>query len=688
MSSKVQEHHRVRPAYIYVRQSTLGQVRHHQESTDRQYALKAKAEQMQWAPATIQILDRDLGQSGQQSSNREDFKRLVTDVSMGRVGAVFALEASRLARSDLDWHRLIEICAISNTLVIDEDGCYDPADFNDALLLGLKATIAKAELHFIRARLQGGKLNKAQRGELRFPLAVGLRYDNTGQTVLDPDQEVQGAVRLVFRLFRETGSAYGVVQHFSQNGLRFPKRAYGGAWDGKLIWGRLSHGRVIGLLKNPSYAGVYSFGRYRSCKQIGPDGEVRSSIQRTPMDSWQVTLHDHHPGYITWEEFERNQQSLARNRTNGEETLLSGPAREGLALLQGLLLCAKCGARISVRYQGNGGIYPTYDCNRRRREGLSSTSCLNVRCDLLDTAVSNRVLEMLKPAQLELAVEAMRQLQQRDEAVSRQWQMRIERAAYEAQLAERRYEEVDPSNRLVASTLESRWNDALLKLSEVKAQCEEQQKKEGLTVTAEQRTKVMALARDFPRLWNAPSTKAKDKKRILRLLIKDITVERLAEKRLVVLHLRWQGGACEDIEVRPPPKAADQVRYPDELVQHVRELARELTDEQIAEALNREGRKPTKSKTFNVSIINWIRYKHRIPAPQLKRPEELTVQELARQFGVSAHVVYYWLERGIIEARRLNRGAPYWITLDATKKNELRTWVRNSTKLNTQRRKS
>jgi hypothetical protein len=486
---------------------------------------------------------------------------------------------------------------------------------------------------------------------------------------------------LAFRVFRETGSAYGVVQHFAQNGLRFPKRAYGGAWDGRLIWGRLSHGRVLGLLKNPSYAGVYSFGRYRSRKQLGLDGEVRSSVERTPMDSWQVKLHDHHPGYISWEEFENNQQLLARNRTNGEDTLLSGPAREGLALLQGLLLCAKCGGRISVRYQGNGGIYPTYDCNRRRREGLASSSCLNVRCDLLDSAISSRVLETLKPAQLEIAAEAMRQLQQRDETVSRQWQMRIERAEYEAQLAERRYEEVDPSNRLVASTLESRWNDTLVKLNEVKAQYEEQQQKEGLTVTAEQRAKVMALARDFPRLWNASSTKAKDKKRMLRLLIKDITVERLAAQRLVVLHLRWQGGACEDVEVRLPPKAADQVRYPDELVGRVRELARELTDEQIAIALNQEGRKPAKGKTFNVSIISWIRYKHRIPAPRLKRPEELTVKEVANQFRVSTHVVYYWLERGIIEARRLNHGAPYWITLGAEKKNELYAWVRNSTKL-------
>jgi DNA invertase Pin-like site-specific DNA recombinase len=688
MMSKVQEHHLARPAYIYVRQSTPGQILHHQESTARQYALRDKAEQMQWGAATIQILDQDLGQSGQHTTGREDFRRLVSDVSMGRVGAIFALEASRLARSDLDWHRLIEICSITNTLVVDEDGCYDPGDFNDALLLGLKATIAKAELHFIRARLQGGKLNKAKRGELRFPLPVGFCYDEAGQIVLDPDQQVQGAVRLVFHLFHELGSAYGVVQHFAQKQLQFPKRAYGGAWNGKLIWGRLGHGRVISLLKNPSYTGMYSFGRFRSCKQISADGEIHNKVERAPMDSWQVKLQDHHPGYITWEQFERNQKLLSKNRTNGEETLLSGPAREGLALLQGLLLCAQCGRRVSVRYQGNGGIYPTYDCNRLRREGLSSKSCLNVRCDLLDVPVCRRVLELLKPAQLQIATEAMRQLEHREAAVNRQWQMRIERATYEAELAERRYEEVDPSNRLVASTLEKRWNDALVKVNELKAEHTGLLKKEALSITAEQREKVMRLAADFPRLWNAPTTKAKDKKRMLRLLIKDITVERIGEQRLVILHVRWQGGACEDIRVNLPPKAADVVRYPGETVERVRELARDHSDDQLAKVLNQEGRRPTKGDTFTVAIVRWIRYKHRIAAPVLKRAEEHTVKELAQRLNVSTHVVYYWLERGVIEGRRLNGGAPYWITLSPKKECELRARVRDSTKLQKRRKRA
>src|SRR5229473_2957759 len=272
MNPKITEQHLSRPAYIYVRQSTNAQVLHHQESTERQYALRTMALELGWNESAIRTLDRDLGMTGTEMTRREDFKTLVADVSMGQVGAVFALEVSRLARSNLDWHRLLELCALTSTLVIDEDGCYDPSDFNDGLLLGLKGAMAQAELHFLHARLQGGKLNKAKKGELRFPLPVGYCYDGEDRIVPDPDDEVRGAVQLVFRLFRETGSAYAVVKRFAEDGLRFPKRAYGGAWAGKLIWGRLSHGRVLGLIRNPSYAGTYVFGRFQYCKRITSQG--------------------------------------------------------------------------------------------------------------------------------------------------------------------------------------------------------------------------------------------------------------------------------------------------------------------------------------------------------------------------------------------------------------------------------
>src|SRR5215471_6954854 len=425
MNSKIAEHHRSKPAYIYLRQSTPGQVRHHQESTERQYALREMALALGWSESLIRTLDRDLGKTGTQMTEREDFKTLVADVSMGQVGAVFALEVSRLARSNLDWHRLLELCALTTTLVIDEDGCYDPADFNDGLLLGLKGTMAQAELHFLHARLQGGKLNKAKKGELRFPLPVGFCYDDENRIILDPDEEVRGAVGLVFRLFRETGTAFAVMQRFAQGALRFPKRSYGGAWDGKIIWGRLTHSRVLGMLKNPSYAGMYVFGRYQYRRQISPEGVVHKRTHAVDMTDWRVRLKEHHEGYITLEEFLKNQERLEKNRTNGEEMVLSGPAREGLALLQGLLVCGNCGRALTVRYLGNGGIYPNYLCNWLRREGLATKDCMSFRCDLLDAAIAQEVLQTLQPAELELALAALRELESRDQTILRQWQMRL-----------------------------------------------------------------------------------------------------------------------------------------------------------------------------------------------------------------------------------------------------------------------
>jgi len=681
MNTKITQSHQSKPAYIYVRQSTLAQVRHNQESTERQYALQDKALALGWPQRSIRVLDRDLGMSGAQIAGREDFKTLVADVSMSQVGAVFALEVSRLARSNLDWHRLLELCALTHTLVIDADGCYDPGDFNDGLLLGLKGTMAQAELHFLRGRLLGGKLNKAQKGELRFPLPVGFCYDDQGRTVVDPDAEVRGAVQLVFRLFQETGSAYAVVQRFAQDGLRFPKRAYGGAWAGKLIWGRLSHGRVLTLIRNPSYAGTYVFGRYQYAKSITPEGEVRKNMRAVPMPDWRVHLPEHHEGYITVEEFDQNRQRLAHNRTNGEGTVLSGPAREGLALLQGLLLCGTCGRSLTMRYQGNGGIYPIYECNWRRREGLATKNCLDVRTDLLDDAICDEVFKALKPAELELALAALNELEQRDQAIMRQWQMRIERAEYECALAERRYEEVDPSNRLVAASLERRWNEALLQLDAVKADAATFQKQKARVVTPEQKTKILALARDLPRVWRAATTQAKDRKRMLRLLIRDITVEKFADVRQVVLHVRWQGGACSDTTVALPRRIADRLRYPTQIVDRVRELSRQLSDPQIAEAMNQQGLHSSRGLPFTLAMIKWIRYRYAIPSVCLKRPEELTVRQLADRLAVSIHFVHYWIKHGVIEARQLDGRGPFWITITDQQEHELHDRVRKSAHL-------
>jgi len=681
MNSKITEQHLSRPAYIYVRQSTNAQVRHHQESTERQYALRAMALELGWREAAIRTLDRDLGMTGTEMTRREDFKTLVADVSMGQVGAVLALEVSRLARSNLDWHRLLELCALTATLVIDEDGCYDPSDFNDGLLLGLKGTMAQAELHFLHARLQGGKLNKAKKGELRFPLPVGYYYDEQGRIVPDADAEVRGAVEMLFRLFRETGSAYAVVHRFSEKGLRFPKRAYGGAWDGKIIWGRLSHRRVLGVLKNPSYAGIYVFGRYQYRREISAGGEVRKRVQVVAMPDWRVSLQAHHEGYITVEEFMKNQERLQKNRTNGEKTILSGPAREGLALLQGLLLCGHCGHALTVRYRGNGGVRPTYQCDLLRREGLATKSCLVFRSDMLDGVIAEEMLKALQPAELELALAALHELESRDQSILRQWQMRLERAEYEAALAERRYQEVDPANRLVAASLERRWNDALVHLEDLKKEAAEFQRQEAHVATPEQKAKVMALARDLPRLWHAPTTQSKDRKRMLRLLIKDITVEKPAHQKQLLVHIRWQGGACSDVSVQLPPNIADRVRYRPAVVDQVRKLAGHLLDNEIADQLNREGQASAKGLPYTSKIIQWIRCRYRIPPAELKRPEELTVRQVAERFGTSDQVVYYWIDHGVIRSRRIHSGMPHWITLSDQDEQRLREWVRNSRRI-------
>lgn len=474
-----------------------------------------------------------------------------------------------------------------------------------------------------------------------------------------------------------------MVHRFRDLGLRFPKRAYGGVWNGRLIWGRLSHSRVLEILKNPAYAGVYVFGRRQTQRRVSADGTIKTSVREMPPASWRVTLLDHHDGYISWDGYRHNQELLAKNRTNGEAMMLSGPSREGAALLQGLLLCGSCGRKLTVRYQGRGGWSPTYECNRLRREGLATRNCMSLRCEEPDAAIATEALRMLEPAQLELAVAAIKHLEARDASVSQQWQRRLERADYEAQLAERSYLEVDPSNRLVAATLEKRWEEVLQRQNEMKASYEAFLSREARVATAEQKAKVLALAQDFPRLWHAPSTKAKDKKRMLRLLIEDITVEKERGSKQAVLHVRWQGGAGSDVTITLPANIADRLRYPTTTVERVRALAETLPDDRIAATLNDEGIRSAKGKVFTASMIGWVRYRYRIPTPILKRPEELTVTEMMKRFGVNRTVVYYWIDRSVVTARRLHQGRPYWIAMTADKKRELENWVRQSSRIHT-----
>ena len=676
---KIQDHHTGRIAYVYLRQSSMGQVRFNQESTRRQYALKDKAEKLGWAPTAIKMLDGDLGISGSQSSNREDFKTLVAEVSLGKVGAVFALEASRLSRSCTDWHRLLELCALTEALIIDEDGCYNPSDFNDQLLLGIKGTMSQAELHFIRARLLGGKINKAKRGELCITLPVGYCYNDDKITVFDADEQVRQTIELLFRVFRETGSAYAVTQYFGRNKIQFPKRAYGGVWKGKLVWGNVTHSRVVSVLKNPSYAGSYVYGRYRYRTKLTEDGALNKSTVRLPIDKWHTVIHDHHEAYVSWNEYLENQNILASNQTSHEGTILSSSAREGCALLQGLLICSRCGHRLSIRYQMHGKLCPIYECSWKKNGGEASTSCCFVHGENLDLAVSKRILEVISYKQIDIALKSYEELENRCTSLNNQWAMKIDRAEYESQLAQRRYEEVDPSNRLVASTLEKRWNDTLLNLNNLRIQHTEYCQQSLNDLTKLEKSKILALAGDLPTLWASPTTKMKDRKRIIRLLIKDITVEKLTSQNKALLHILWQGGATEDLEVALPKKSSEKWRHPEELVHKVRELAITLTDEQIVEKLNQSGLKTNKGSPFTMHSISWIRFKHKIPSPRLQKSNELSVNQVAEKFNVSHYVVRYWIERNIVSARHI--GTRLWICMDSDKEQELHRLTASSTKI-------
>jgi hypothetical protein len=540
----------------------------------------------------------------------------------------------------------------------------------------MKGTFAQAELHIIRARLHGGKLNKAAKGELRFPLPVGFVFEDD-KIVLDPDVEVQGAVRTVFDLFTREGTAFSVVRGFNELGLQFPRRAYGGAWDGKLLWGRLTHSRVLGILANPSYAGMYVFGRYQSAKEVGPSGDIRTRLRLMPQDAWRVVIPDHHEGYITADQFVANRARLTANRTNAEG--LASPVREGLCLLQGLLLCGACGHRITVRYTGNGGIYPVYQCGWRRREALSC-ACLSVAAAPLDETITARLVSAVTPVTIELALAALTNLEQRDREIGTQWRMRIERARYEAELAERRYETVDPANRLIAATLETRWNDAMQRLHDLEAELAAFERKAMRAVTAEQKRQILQLAKDFPRLWAAATTTPRDRKRILRLLVRDITVVKGPEPKIIRLHIRWQGGQTETLQLNLPRNRADVVRYPEAFVQHVRELALHHHDDEIVALLREEGHRSSTGKPLTGGTIKWLRYKHHIPAPRPSKGS-FNVRQVQERYGVSLYVVHYWIERGVVSAAHHKPNAPYVIAIDDELDQRLRTWVANSAHL-------
>ena len=656
---KITATHLKRNAYLYVRQSTMRQVVENTESTQRQYALRQRAIALGWRQDQIIVIDSDLGQSGASAVDREGFQKLVGETGMGRAGIVLGLEVSRLARNSADWHRLLEICALTDTLILDEDGIYDPAHFNDRLLLGLKGTMSEAELHVLRARLRGGLLSKARRGELRCRLPIGLLYDAAGHVMLDPDKQVQETVRLLFETFARTGSLNATVKSFRQQHLLFPTRVAAGAHKGELVWTPLSLGRACTALHNPWYAGAYAFGRSRFRTQT--DGRQRH--ERLPREQWHVLIRDAHPAYISWQEYERNEQQLQHSaRTLGFERN-AGPAREGSALLQGKAVCGLCGSRMNVHYNvRKDGMIPNYVCVGRGRL-FGDPLCQSILGTGIDAAVGQLLVDTVTPMALELALSVQHEITSRLEEADRLRYRQVERAQYEADAARQRYMHVDSANRLVADALEADWNLKLRALADAQQDYQQRRAADRLVVDEQERQRILALATDFPAVWRDPNTPHRERKRMLALLIEDVT---LVKQREITVAVRFRGGVTT-IRTLPRPLTPQQLRATHEDVrQHIESLLNEYTDAQVARILNERGMRTGAGDAFGTESIKWVRYSAKIKSLKERLLEAgwLTVEQVSAKLGLGRTSIGKLRLQGKLQARICNDHGQwlYWLS--------------------------
>lgn len=646
---KIKSQHLRRNAYLYVRQSTLRQVMENTESTERQYALRQRAIQLGWTQEQIVVIDNDLGQSAASASDRLGFQKLVAEVGMARAGIVMGLEVSRLARNSADWHRLLEMCALTDTLILDEDGLYDPAHFNDRLLLGLKGTMSEAELHVLKARLQGGIVNKARRGELLGALPVGFLYGPDGRVKLDPDRQVQESLRVFFETFQRTGSAIATVKAFREQGLLFPHRVHGGPSKGDVVWSPLLHSRALWLLHNPRYAGSFFYGRTR--QRHDPHGSIR--FQKLPREEWTVFLPEAHVGYISMEQFEENQRRLLENaQVCGAERKRS-PPREGPALLQGIVLCGRCGNRMGVRYhQIRERLVPDYVC---QRDGIERAEpiCQNVPGAGLEVAVGELLIETVTPLTLEVALSVEEELKRRRNEVEGLRQKHIERLRYEADLARRRYMQVDPDNRLVADELEGEWNHKLRAHKEALEALEEERRDRIQALSQEQRTQILALAKDFPSLWNDPRTPSRERKRMVRLLVEDVT---LIKDNGITAHVRFKGGTTHTVALPPPPPIGQLRKNPAHLVAEVDRLLEDYTHAQIAAILTHKGMRTVDGEPLNRLNIRHIQEAYGLLPrfDRLRNRGMVTMSELAEQLDVARDTVKNWNQAGFLRSHLYN----------------------------------
>jgi len=667
-TEKITTAHLDRSGLVYIRQSSLAQVRNNTESTARQYALVDEAVRLGWPRSKVEVIDADLGLSGRCADGREGFKDLVSRVCLGEVGAIFGLEVSRLARSSADLSRLLELARLTDTLVVDADGIYDLANFNDRLLLGLKGTMSEAELHFLTGRMNGAKLAAAGRGELRFPLPVGLVYDDEGKTIIDPDAEVQAAVADVFSAFCSAGSAYGVVAAFK--GRRFPLRAYGGTWAGQLRFGRLTHARVLGILSNPAYAGAYVYGRYHSTRTVSPEGKISTKVVELPREEWPIVIFDHHSGYIGWDDYLANAARLAANTTHAG----ARPPREGAALCQGIITCGSCGRPMSTRYHANG--HPAYECSASRADQMATPTCRSIAASSVDEAVADALLVALNADEVALALAAADEVANRRASRSRAGELAVERARYEAERAERAFLACEPENRLVARNLEARWEGRLADLAEAeKALAAEM----AVTPALPGRAELEALTGDVAALWHAPTTSARDRKRLLRTLIADVTLLPEPDLAKARIGIAWHTGATDEVVIARRMRVTEYRRTDQAAIELARFHA-QRSNRELAEQLNAAGYTTGAGRAFDVDAVANLRHYHQIPPANLLREGEVTASELARRLGVGHGAVIHWIKRGWLAARRgLNN--QWCIPLDAEVEKACRERVASSVHL-------
>jgi DNA invertase Pin-like site-specific DNA recombinase/predicted DNA-binding transcriptional regulator AlpA len=664
--SKIKTSHLQRAAYVYIRQSTPGQVEHNRESTARQYALADRACQLGWSKQQVVVVDEDLGLSGSGTDKRSGFARLSSEVALAHVGIVLGLEVSRLARNNADWYRLLELCGVTDTLIGDNDGVYHPALFNDRLLLGLKGTMSEAELHIIRARLDGGIRNKAARGELRRGLPVGFVWgEQAGEVLFHPDEAVTGAIRTVFERFAEFGSARRVWLWFRSEGLSFPLQTTPAGMPGPIHWVTPTYHALHQILTNPVYAGAYTYGKTRCERYVDEQRIVRKRIRHLPMDQWSVLIRDHHPGFIDWTIFEANQARLASN-TRPQPHQAGGAVREGSALLQGLVSCGHCGRRLHVHYRGRNSA-PGYHCAGKDLVNGRGVYCLNVGGTAIEQAVADAFLQVITPAAIEAMRLSVEQLQANHDAALSQWRLEVERARYEAERAERRYRAVEPENRLVARGLETEWENRLRDLAAAESELRRREQQRPTAISSEQLQAIQRLGSDIHQVWIATTTTDRDRKELLRTLLEEVILNLKRAEGRAHLTLRWRGGAFTTLDVSVPRFKPMGPRTDEDTISLLRRLAALYPDELIAGILNRQGRKTASGERFTANQVGSLRRYRGIP--RFQPPAEpssgelVSIRKAAQILGMNTSSIHRWLADGFIAGEQVTPGAPWQIRI-------------------------